>query len=131
VTALTFQTFTSNPAYSPGTFDTPATVQNPLTFFDFGSVLMTLIVDFEAANYDRYVELTIANPQDPNATVNPRIRESVSPDGDRLTLSAYILGGPGPPATTVTANVFQASGVNKNVTAQWDAKAINGVIFLS
>jgi hypothetical protein len=131
LTAMTFQTFTSTPAYSPGLFGAPATVQNPVTFGNTGTAAMTLVVDFEAGNYDRYVEMTLANPQDANAALSPRIRSQVSPDGDMLTLTATVLGGPGPPATTVTANVYQASGVNKNITGEWQAKGINGVIFLS
>lgn len=131
LTAMTFQTFTSAPGYTPGLFGNPAVVQNPVTFGAYGTAAMTLIVNFEAGNYDRYIELTVANPSEPNAALSPRIRSQVSPDGDRLTLTAAITGGPVAPDTTVTANIFQASGVNKNITGEWQAKGINGVIFLS
>lgn len=131
VTKLTFTSFTSAPAYTPGLFGNPAAVQNPITFGAFGNAVMTLTVKFAAGAYDRYVELTLANPSDPVSAFSPRIRSQVTPDGDVLTLTAGILGGPGPPATTVTANVFQASGVNQNVTAEWFAHDMRGVIFLS
>ena len=119
LTPITFETFTSTPGYTPGLFGNPLTVQNPITFGNFGPALMTLIVNWPAAAFDRYIEMTIANPDIPQAGLSPRYRSQISPDGDRMVLAAGIEGGSGAPATTVTANVFQASGVNQNITATW------------
>lgn len=130
LTAIVFTTFTSTPGWTPGLFGHPAVVQNPITFAAFGPAMFTLIVDFEAANYDRYVEMTIANPDIAQAGRSPRIRSQVTPDGDRLVLSAVLEGGTGAPATTITANVFQASGVNRNITATWIATEFNSHITL-
>ncbi len=131
VTPITFTTGTSAPGYSPGLFGNTPGVANPVTFANFGTAAMTLTVRWPAASFDRYIELAIANPTDANDTYSPRARSQISPDGDVMTLSAIITGGPVAPDTTVTANVFQASGVNQNITAEWSLKGINGVIFLS
>jgi hypothetical protein len=129
LTALVFDSDTFVPGYTPGLFGSTPGVQNPVTFGDFGVGVFMLVVTFPAAAYDRYIELTIANPDTGGNSVSPRLRSQISPDGDRLALTALIDGDPTNP-TTVTANVFQASGVNRNVTAEWEAIDVHGRIFL-
>ncbi len=123
VTTLPFVGFTSAPGYGDA-WGALATATNPLTYVKFASVVATLVVNWPAANYDRYIELVTANSFETTTIYDPRVRNSVSPDGDRQTLTAVFQGGPGAPPTTVTAQVFQASGVDRSVTASWELHTI-------
>ena len=131
VTALAPNIFTQAQGWAPGTFLTGSLPSGTLTFASFSQAVVTLVIDFPAGAYDRYIELTIANPGLPEYTKSPRVREAATPDGDRLSLTAVIPGDPNAPATSITANIFQASGVNKAITGMYYAKAVNGHIFLT
>ena len=95
-----------------------------LTWANVAPIIATMIVDFPAAAYDRYIEFAIGNPFSPDYTNSPRIRESVSPDGDRLTLTYTVISDAGPPAGTLTMHAFQASGINRTVFHQMFIQAI-------
>jgi hypothetical protein len=114
--AISFTTFTyaqgANAVWTP-----PVGAFSTLTWQNFGHVVASLIVDWPAGAYDRYTELTIANPSEANYTDSPRQRGSLTPDSDHMTLTANLTGDASGP-TTLTCNVFQASGSNKTITAE-------------
>lgn len=130
VTVLAPDVFTQAPSWV-AIFNTAVLPSGTLTFVNSAAVFMELVVDFPAAAYDRYIELTTANASLAEFTKSPRVRQSVTPDGDRLSVSGYVFGNAGPPATTITANVFQASGVNRNVTGMFQVYQLNGIIRLA
>jgi hypothetical protein len=115
VTAIPWDTYTSSPGYG-AMFGATPTTSNPVTFAKFATAVVTVTVVWPAANYDRYVELTVGSPSTGEYISSPRLRHAVSPDGDLQTLTAVISGDPSNP-TTITTNVFQASGVNRAITA--------------
>lgn len=83
-----------------------------------GWYLLTLSVEWEAGNYDRYIEITFP-AQGPSAT---RIYGSTTPDDDNMVLPWFgTHGAASDDAVTVTVN--QTSGVDKTLDAQ-----INGVL---
>jgi hypothetical protein len=115
VTNIAWDAWQSAPGYGD-MFGPTATTDNPVTFVKAAYVVITLTVVWPAANYDRYAELAVGAPSSQSQIGSPRIRHSVSPDGDRQTLSAVIAGDPSNP-TTITPRVFQGSGVNRAITA--------------
>lgn len=115
VTTIGWDGFQSLPGYGSMFGPTPG-LSNPVTFVKFATVVITLTVVWPAAAYDRYCELAVGSASTDSQISSPRLRDSLSPDGDRQTLTAAIAGDPFNP-TTITARVFQASGVNRNITA--------------
>jgi len=115
VTALVFSTFLSAPGSVPPFGPLPG-VSNPLTFVNFGDVLLNLVATWQAGNYDRYVEVNAPAPIEGVAVLN-RKRGSLAPDDTIQVVEAQVSGSPTIP-TVVTLNVFQASGANKTCDAK-------------
>lgn len=112
--ALTFSLFNGNStAFAPLGYGTgpyaPTTVQDFRVHVDY-------TVNFPAGNYDRYIDIAQATGQPPENLFTDRIRDSVTPNGDSLTLSAVVVGSPNVPQP-ISFTAFQASGANQNVTA--------------
>ena len=130
LTSITFSTFTQAQGFNPGTFATGGLPSSTLTFVSFQTVVSMLTVDWPAGAYDRYIQLTVANPPIAQYTKDPRLRGSLTPDSDRQTLTAIVEGGTTGP-TTVTAQAFQASGVNQAISASWITRGVTGHIFVT
>ena len=130
-TTIGMDLFTQAQGWAPGLFVTGTLPSGTLTFAAFGTAVITLIVDWPAAAYDRYIELTVANAKLAEELKSPRFRVSATPDGDTMTLSAILSGGPSGTPTTVTATAFQASGVNRSVSATYYAQQINTHVTVS
>lgn len=125
VTAIAWHGIQQSGGGAPGALVGLTSPATTLSFAEFGAVLVTLTVVWPAANYDRYLELTMANTADIGTVASPRYRVATSPAGDVMTLTAALDATSLAPATTVTANVFQASGAPQDISAEmtfWGTK---------
>lgn len=93
--------------FSLATF-TITVVRNFRVYVDF-------LVQWQAGNYDRYIEIAQPVGFPPQDLFTWRAREAVSPDGDVQHIGAVLAGNPSAPAA-LTFNLFQASGSDKTAT---------------
>ena len=101
----------------PGAVIQPVPGDSTITWDQVGANEITLTVLWPANTYDRYIELTVDNPEQIGTIGSPRLRTSASPDGDVMTLSATIFGDPALP-TSVTATAYNGSGGNQDINAE-------------
>jgi len=116
--------------FAEGSMVSPAFGATSLVWAVVGPNAITLTVTWPSAAFDRYIEIGVTGPQDIGTLASPRLRTSATPDGDRMTLTAVVAGDPSVP-TSVSANLFQASGVDQAIHAEMSFQSIRTGIFVT
>ena len=113
VTTVTFDAgtiFDANSRPLIGTGIGPYTITS---VYDY-EVSISLVVQWPAGAYDRYIEIVDPDFWTSSAALRWRERGSATPDADIQTVEAIVDGNQGSPRT-IEFNCFQASGVNKTI----------------
>ena len=84
---------------------------------------LTLVVQWPAGAYDRYIEIVDASFATSGGPISWRVRNSTTPDGDIQTVTASFDGDETVPRA-VAFNAFQASGADKTIVRWMTAQTI-------